>query len=415
MSKIKKFLLITPSYAYNPADGGGQRTQLIFKALAELGTVDVLLIGDGDLPFLKQFFSDANSVFLESPPERSELGFWRLVRPLYPKLINKIAMALGSRCAVYKPTKKLKADIQSIAESNKYDLIVGRYLRPTSRSGILSATTSPIILDVDDRDDLVYKSISNRQELRVWQRLIYSWHYKQVVPIMSDLLPNYSHIWLTNRTDFNELSHSSKSILPNIPFIPDSKSSKAPTPENRASKIILFVGSYGHRVNKEGIERFITKCWPKIYQHDNQAKFRIVGSGGWENLADNYKNTPNIEVVGFAEDLSKEYENSAFTVVPLFEGGGTKIKVLESLIYNRATVVTKFVKAGYEELKHQNCLMVANNENELINQCINLIDHPELREKLAFNGRTTVRQKYSNQKFFSIIKETTENLFKLSQ
>ena len=49
---------------------------------------------------------------------------------------------------------------------------------------------------------------------------------------------------------------------------------------------------------------------------------------------------PNVEVSGFVQDLPPVYERAAFTVAPIYWGGGTKIKVLESLAYGRTCVAS---------------------------------------------------------------------------
>ena len=47
-----------------------------------------------------------------------------------------------------------------------------------------------------------------------------------------------------------------------------------------------------------------------------------------------------VQPVGYVDDLADEYRRCAFTVAPIFEGAGTKIKVLESLAFGRACLTT---------------------------------------------------------------------------
>lgn len=206
-----------------------------------------------------------------------------------------------------------------------------------------------------------------------------------------------------------EIEHSSKSVLPNIPFSNFNNSYK-PLPENHDSKIILFVGSFGHRVNREGIERFILNCWPKITSVVSDARLRIVGSGGWEMLKDKYIDIPSIDVIGFKDSLEDEYVGAAFTITPLFEGGGTKIKVLESLFYQRASVVTIAAKYGYEKLINNESLLVASNESELIAGCIELLQDSNLRSRLAIEGRKKVFDEYSFERFSLLIQDTINSV-----
>jgi glycosyltransferase involved in cell wall biosynthesis len=405
------FLLVSPSFACIPITGAGQRTSLIYQVLKKIGSVDILIIGDGEPQFFKSLFQDANSFQIINPHERAELGFWRLIRPISPKLLDLIATTFGARKSLYQPDPNIIPVLEKLQASNNYDFVIGRYLRPTTRSGALHSGKLPVILDVDDRDDMVYQSRLNRPDLNFIQRLIFRWHFNQAQQIMADLLPICKHIWLVSETDAREVKHPSKSVLPNIPYISDSSNSPTPLPGNQNSKIILFVGSFGHRVNREGVERFISKCWPTISSEVEGATFRVVGSGGWEELRARFNAVPNVEIIGFTENLEEEYKQAAFTVVPLFEGGGTKIKVLESLFYQRTAVVTNYAQHGYETLKNRESLLVASNESELVNGCIELLVDFDLRSRLAENGRTIVVNEYSFDRFSSLVNETIEALY----
>lgn len=407
-----KFLLIAPSFACNPITGAGQRTSLLFEALKSMGVVDVLLIGDGEPQFLGSFFQGVDSLHVIKPRERAEIGFWRLIRPLNPKLLDRVATAFGARESLYQPDDHIFPLLQKLQASKNYDFVIGRYLRPTARSGVIHLGKTPVILDVDDRDDMVYKSRLNRSDMNLIHRLIYLWHFRQAQQIMANLIPLCKHVWLANETDAHEVVHASKSVLPNVPYLSNSSNNLKSFSENYDSKTILFVGSFGHRVNREGIERFLLKCWPQISSAVKGATFRIVGSGGWEELRKTFGNMPDVQIVGFVENLEEEYKQAAFTIAPLFEGGGTKIKVLESFAYQRTAIVTTFVQSGYEVLENRESLLVVSDESELVNGCIELLINPSLRARLAEKGRTIVLNQYSYESFSSMVCKTIESFSK---
>ncbi|GAX37563.1 glycosyltransferase [Nodularia sp. NIES-3585] len=404
------FLLIVPSFACNPSTGAGQRTSLLYQILKNLGVVDILLIGEGEPQFLERFFQEANSLHVIKPREPAEIGLWRLIRPLSPKILDLVATIFGPRKSLYQTDPNILPLLYKLQASNNYDFVIGRYLRPTARSGSLYLGEIPVILDVDDRDDMVYKSRLNRSDINFIHRLIFMWHFRQAQQIMADLLPICKHIWLTSEIDLDEVKHPSKSVLPNIPYFLDFENNFVPLPENNSSKTVLFVGSFGHRVNREGVERFISKCWPIISSAVEGATLRIVGSGGWEKLREKFYDIPNVHIIGFVENLEEEYKQAAFTVVPLFEGGGTKIKVLESLFYQRTAVVTTSVQCGYKTLKNRETLLVVSDESELVNGCIELLVDFDLRLRLAEKGRSVVLNEYSYNRFSAIIRKTILDL-----
>lgn len=403
------FLLISPTYACKPVTGAGQRTSLIFRTLKTLGRVDVLLVGNVKREKFEGFFPGANALHIAKPGERSELGFWRFLRPLSPKGVDAIAIRLGAKKFMYEPDQNVQQVLATLQSETDYDLVIGRYLRPTVRSGALDRKRAPVVLDIDDRDDVVYKSRLNLPGLNPVQRLFFQSYFRQTQAVTAALLPHCDHVWLTSEADAKEIDHPSKSILPNIPYTLNLDSSQA-FAENRDSKTVLFVGSYAHRVNAEGVERFIFNCWPKINAAVGDAKLRIVGSGNWKAVEDKLTQLPNVEIVGFVDDLAAEYEQAAFTIAPLFEGGGTKIKVLETLFYQRTAVITNHAQYGYDNLRHKDSLWVAANEAELIEGCIELLGDPDLRAKMAATGRETVVKGYSFDRFSSLVQASIKGL-----
>ncbi|MBE9062329.1 glycosyltransferase family 4 protein [cf. Phormidesmis sp. LEGE 11477] len=402
-----RFLLVSPTYACKPVTGAGQRTSLIFNTLKTLGSVDVLLVGDVKYEKFKAFFLGANALHIAKPGARSELGIWRFLRPLSPGRVDAIAIRLGAKKFMYEPDKNVQQLLEKLQSTTNYDLVVGRYLRPTVRSGALCSKKVPVVLDVDDRDDVVYKSRLNLPGLNPIQRFFFQSYFRQTQAVTTDLLPRFDHVWLTSEADVQEVVHPSKSILPNIPYTLNG-SSQAAFEESRDSKVVLFVGSYAHRVNAEGVERFVLNCWPKINAAVKDATLRIVGSGNWQAVKDKFDQVPNVETVGFVEDLAEEYQKSAFTIAPLFEGGGTKIKVLETLFYQRTAVITDHAQYGYDNLKHKESLWVAATEAELIEGCIHLLSNPDLRAEMAAKGRETVVREYSFERFSNLIRTSIE-------
>lgn len=404
-----KFLLVSPTYACRPVTGAGQRTSLIFNTLKTLGSVDVLLVGDVKYEKFITFFPGVNALHIAKPGERSELGIWRFLRPLSPERIDAIAIRLGAKKFMYEPDKNVQQVLEKLQNATDYDLVVGRYLRPTVRSGALHSKKAPVVLDIDDRDDVVYKSRLNLPGLNPIQRLFFQSYFQQTQAVTAELLPHCDHVWLTSDADAQEIVHPSKSILPNIPYTLNSSSQNA-FEENKTSKTVLFVGSYAHRVNSEGVERFILNCWPKIHAAVEDATLRIVGSGNWQAAKAKFNHIPNVEIVGFVDDLAEEYQKSAFTIAPLFEGGGTKIKVLETLFYQRTAVITNHAQYGYDNLKHKESLWVAATESELIEGCIYLLNNPDLRAEMAAKGHKTVVEGYSFDRFATLIQISIERL-----
>ena len=108
-----------------------------------------------------------------------------------------------------------------------------------------------------------------------------------------------------------------------------------------ATLYIFFNGSYLYKPNKEAIDLLMDYILPKLINYIPNIKLVICGGG--INRKINKKTTINLNIVT-KNDLATIIKKSRCLVVPLTQGFGTRIKILEDGVglnesYNR-TVYT---------------------------------------------------------------------------
>jgi glycosyltransferase involved in cell wall biosynthesis len=153
--------------------------------------------------------------------------------------------------------------------------------------------------------------------------------------------------------------------------------------------------------------RFIFEVWPKIRRAVPDARFRIVGTGIDDHLKKMWRSVPGVEPIGFVEDLISEYDTCAFTLVPFRGGGGTKIKVLESLSYGRTCLMYRHINRGLESiLRDREAVWLVDDETEIVRDCIHLLTHPDLTVSLGTRGALQVAASYSYNSFEAVVHKT---------
>lgn len=114
--------------------------------------------------------------------------------------------------------------------------------------------------------------------------------------------------------------------------------------ERRIPQRLLFVGSYFFP-NVNGLIWFVNKVLPHIHY-----SLTIVGKGFEQaEFLSKLKNSSNVNIKGFVEDLSAEYENSDIVVQPVFEGSGMKTKTAECFMYGKPIVSASEGLIGYQD------------------------------------------------------------------
>lgn len=150
--------------------------------------------------------------------------------------------------------------------------------------------------------------------------------------------------------------------------------------------LCTFIGSC-FKANNDGVLWFVKNVLPHV-----DVEFRIVGKG-MANLKARHSELSNIEVISDAPDLSPFFMDADFMVLPVFTGGGMKVKTCESLMYGKNILGTTETFEGYS-VDTDKVGKLCNTADEYIAAIRHYCEHPVPR----FNGysRNVYLEKYSD-------------------
>ncbi len=196
----------------------------------------------------------------------------------------------------------------------------------------------------------------------------------------------------------NELYGKQADFILNVSFDDQFKEQKTITEYKRE---ILFLGSL-FPPNQHSIEWFIKEVMPEL---DN-ITLNIVGKG-FENKREKYEKYPNVNVIGFVEDISEYYYRHAVVVQPIIYGAGMKVKTAEAMMYGRTIVASDEALEGYE-VDGVEGIYRCNTAREYINKLNDLFSdlnfpkyQPAVRDLFHTKYSTTVLQ----ERFFLFLDE----------
>lgn len=135
---------------------------------------------------------------------------------------------------------------------------------------------------------------------------------------------------------------------------------------------LLFVGSFGHPPNLDGLSWFLENVFPAVIDHSPNVVLTIIGSDCPTKIHE--LESENIRVLGYVSEseLISAYATARATVVPLRYGAGVKGKVIESMKYG-VPVITTDVGAEGLPSDPASYLNVANTEDDFTKEVINLL------------------------------------------
>jgi polysaccharide biosynthesis protein PslH len=156
-----------------------------------------------------------------------------------------------------------------------------------------------------------------------------------------------------------------------------------------ATPSVLLVGSLGYAPNVHGLYWFLDQVLPLL---PREVRVTVAGSRAPEEVRRRLAASP-VRFVDTPDDLAPLYAEHAVSVVPVFQGSGTRGKILEALAYERA-VVTTTPGAGGLELAEGEGYVLADDAGRFAAAVTRLLAAPGEREALARRGRAAVLARY---------------------
>ena len=130
---------------------------------------------------------------------------------------------------------------------------------------------------------------------------------------------------------------------------------------------------------------------PIVLQQFPRVRIRIVGESPAKGTPIVH---PNVDWLGFVDDMGSEMSTWTALIVPLRIGGGTRIKILEALS-RRCPVVSTAIGAYGLELEHGRHLLMADTAEDFAACCMRLLEDRGFSRELAEAGWQQFVQHYT--------------------
>ena len=180
-------------------------------------------------------------------------------------------------------------------------------------------------------------------------------------------------------------------VVPNVVRLSTSRFAPYPPPGGRRD--IVFVGTLGYLPNIDAALWFAKRIWPRLRAAvPFPLRFVIAGQGAPREVM-NLARQSGIVVQGSFDDPAIVYRGAALAVVPIRAGGGTRIKLLESVKYGVPVVATRFGAAG-TGFRSGRELLLADNERDFAACCARLLTDGKLASRLRAQALRRVRLDY---------------------
>jgi glycosyltransferase involved in cell wall biosynthesis len=395
----KKLLHVIP---YNefipPKNGGALRCYHLCKELATYFDVTLITLQ----PASDIVDTNFTNITILNPAKPLKFDGFKT------KLIN----ALKYRC--YMGTIKGPAEatvlefypvLKELSKTEIFDYVLMEHLSSMALGGSIKKwwPSALRIVDQHNVDHLLYKQshdLSIKKHKKTFNRLKHQ---------ESHMYTYADYFLACSANDVTALQYLNKNRIKGL-LVPNGTTQKKVIEKDFSEPSLIFCGSLDYAPNKNGLLWFYETIWPKLKMTVEGITFTVIGRNGHDNAYAPLKIDPQINFVGEVLDVTPYYHKNNIAIVPLLEGSGTRLKILEAMSFGLPVVSTSIGAEGINYTLNKN-VIIANTLEEFERGIKLVTSNKKLSKTISEKAHQLINNKYQ----WSVIVEKVYESFKVSQ
>lgn len=253
----------------------------------------------------------------------------------------------------------------------------------------------PIIVDFHNVENRLYRDMYSARHPRLARplaHLLFANRFRQAQEADREAARIADAVWTCSPQDADSVREAgmarSVHMIPNP--IPAWCRTVAAEAGPRPGRTVLFVGHLGYAPNRRAVDELALSIIPDLRVRFPDAALHACGRAPREKLARSLV-AHGHRLTANPPDLLPIYRDAAVAALPLREGGGTRIKVLEALAVGCPVVATAKAVEGLA-IEHGRHYLRAETADEFVAALSRLFEDRDLAGRLATEGRRFVQR-----------------------
>ena len=380
---MKKLLFVLPQIPYPPVDGGKQAMYYRIKMLSEAFDIYAFMINiessDISERELKEAFYFAKEIFV---CDRQNTSIEKA--SLSKKILEGFKWLLSGspRGTQIYQSPMYKRRLQEIVDTRKIDII--DYEFPfTTVMGNVDIFRQRHIRQVCVFHNIEHKIYADIMRSRGVPKVISNIDVNRIYRIERKAISEMDAVAAISSEDAAYFSSNTDKIMQ---YIPSLLTPREPIwdPDEQEDKYIIFPGALSFDPNYNGIKWFYASVFQQFlskYPQYHDLKLLITGKTP-EYVKQVVSKYSNVHLTGFVSDdeLHRLYKHCRFAIVPIIDGSGVKMKILDLMSYGVPVIATKFAALG---IGAEKVIREVSTGDEFCHAMVELLEDKQLRQKMS--------------------------------
>lgn len=170
---------------------------------------------------------------------------------------------------------------------------------------------------------------------------------------------------------------------------------------------VFHLGAMDWLPNIEGVNWFLENVWDKVIALHPEVKLYLAGKNMNPEALSAGKRR-GVVLAGEIENAHEFMQSKGIMIVPLFAGGGMRVKLIEGLVMGKTIVTTAIGAEGVNCTNNKNCL-IANTPDEFVMAIDKCLRDEQFCVTIGKNAQDLIKEKYNNAAICNALNDFYKN------
>lgn len=332
---------------------------------------------------------------------------WSVYRPFQPDRLSALA-------GFFSPTPRSLIDtfnpdfdhlVRAAAANEKYDVLIASQIDMIPYAAALRGIPVRVFEEVELTT--LYEQYAGQHNLVKKARSLLTW--RKLCSYLSTELGHFQGATVASQQEFDRLraavpAFKTVTVIPNGVDLEYLRGEYGP----REPGALLYNGALTYSANFDAVAYFLGEIFPLIRQEYPGAKLYVTGKTEGVRLQD-LPQQPGVIFTGYLRDIRSRVATAQVSIAPLRQGGGTRLKILESMALGTPVVATRKGAEGLNVSPGKD-LFIADSPAGFAAAVLRLLTDPQLRDSMCASARQTVVQQYDWQIIGAKLNQFLQNI-----